>query len=225
MLVTLIAVKNWPYILIVLIVLVGAGYLVYTDRERLGLAHMLRGPQGSESTGQTSAIGAMKQANIEWRMQNRAADGFRVEMPAGPKDSEVPAFTETGATEPVNMLSVSPDGDTVYAVTWQDNPPVARFNNNLPDRTLDQARDGMLTHTQTTLLSETRITSAGSPGREILARNASGGILNARLIYIQNAGGHDRLYTLMALYPTAGARREQDVSLFFQSFALESPKS
>ncbi|HEX8812602.1 MAG TPA: hypothetical protein VF742_11490, partial [Terracidiphilus sp.] len=130
----------------------------------------------------------------------------------------------------VNMLSVSPDGDTVYAVTWQDNPPVARFSNNVPDRTLDQARDGMLAHTQTTLLSETRITAAGSPGREILARNASGGVLNARLIYvqktgIQNTGGHDRLYALMALYPTAGARHEQDVNLFFHSFALESPKT
>ena len=227
---TLIAVKRWPYILIALIVVLGAAYLVYSDRQRLGLGHLLGASSGSEradtgSTGATPVFDAVKPSQIEWRSVTRPADGFTVDLPAGPKDTEAPAMNETGGTEPVKMLESSPDGDTLYAVTWQDNPPIARASNNLPDRTLDQARDGMLTRTQTTLMSESRIVSGGFPGREILAHNAEGGILNARLIYVQVSGASDRLYTLMALFPTSGARREQDVTRFFNSFVMAVPKT
>jgi hypothetical protein len=234
---TLLAVKNWPYILIALIVVAGAAYLVYSDRQRLGLGHLLGANSASENAGlnsegnnsenpsPTAALNVIKPSQIEWRSITRAADGFNIDLPAGPKNTEAPAFNETGGTESVNMLESSPDGDTVYALTWQDNPPVARANNNLPDRTLDQARDGMLARTQTTLMSESRILSGGFPGREILAHNSQGGILNARLIYVQASGAKDRLYTLLALFPTAGARNEQDVRRFFTSFVMAVPKT
>jgi hypothetical protein len=232
-------VKQWPYILIVLIVVAGAAYLVYSDRQRLGLGHLLGATSGSERSGVTTdgasatpaaalnAIrsDAMKPSQVAWRTMLRPADGFTVDLPAGTRDTEAPALNETGGTEPVKMLESSPDGDTVYAVTWQENPPVARINNNVPDRTLDQARDGMLFRTQTTLINETRIVSGGFPGREILARNTSGGILNARLIYVPASRAKDRLYTLLALFPTAGARREEDVTRFFNSFVVATPKS
>ena len=251
---TLLAVKNWPYLLIILIVVAGVAYLAWTDRERLGL-HMFgaspRSQKASSANGNASSdnesatsdnespspaapvnemkptqpAAEIKPAQIEWRLMNRPADGFRVELPAGPKESEVPVYTESGDTEHVKMLSSSPDGDTVYAVTWLDNPPIARVNNNVPNRTLDQARDGMLAHTHATLMSETPITSGGSPGREILAHNSGGGVLNARLIYVQSFGKHDRLYTLMALFPATGARHDQDVSHFFNSFVMAVPRS
>ena len=121
------------------------------------------------------------------------------------------------------MIESTSNDDTIYAVTWQDDPPIARVNNSVPDRTLGQAQDGMLSRTQTTLMSQTRIVSGGYPGREILARNASGGILNARLIYAQLPGAKGRLYTLMALFPTAGARHEEDVTRFFNSFVMSAP--
>jgi hypothetical protein len=225
---TLIVVKNWPYILIVLIVIGGAGFLVYSDRQRLGVGHMLGASSASENTGESTsgvsaALNAMKPSKAKWRSISRPADGFTVELPAGTRDSEAPAFNETGSTEPVKMLESTSDDDTVYAITWQDNPPIARINNNVPDRTLDQAQDGMLSRTQTTLMSQTRIVAGGSPGREILAHNASGGVLNARLIYVKLPGANDRLYTLMALFPTAGARHEQDVTRFFNSFVMSAP--
>jgi hypothetical protein len=236
-------VKNWPYILIILIVVFGVTYLAWTDRERLGLHMLGAGTAGhkassengsassdSESSDNQSAstekpspaapVNETKPAQVQWRLLTRPADGFRVELPAGPKVTEVPVYNETGGTENVKMLTSSPDGDTVYAVTWQDNPPIARVNNNVPNRTLDQARDGMLAHTQATLISESQITSGGFPGREILAHNSGGGVLNARLIYVQNSGRHDRLYTLMALFPATGARNEQDVNHFFNSFTM-----
>jgi hypothetical protein len=230
-------VKNWPYILIVLIVVAGAAFLVYSDRQRLGLGHLLGASSGSENAdvspsvpSATAALNAIKPSQVKWSSITRAADGFTVDLPAGSKDSEAQAYNETGGTETVNMLESSPDGDTVYALTWQDNPPVARANNNVPDRTLDQARDGMLARTQTTLMSENRILSSGFPGREILAHNAQGGMLDARLIYVQTSrvqvpGAKSRLYTLLALFPTAGARSEQDVSRFFNSFVMAVPKT
>ncbi len=178
-------------------------YLLETGR--------LHWPGENGAGAEDSTLAAEK---LAWHAVLRPQDGFKVEMPDGVKDSEVPAYNTSGGDEPVKMLSASPDGNTVYAVTWQDHPPVARVNNNAPDATLDQARDGMLAHTQTTLAKETRITVDGNPAREILAQNAAGGVLNARLIFTKSG----RLYTLMALFPTAGARSEQDVSRFFDSF-------
>ena len=225
---TLIVVKNWPYILIVLIVIGGAGYLVYSDRQRLGIGLMPGASSAGESAGESAsgvskALNTLKPSKAKWQSISRPADGFTVELPAGTRDSEAPAFNETGGTEPVKMLESTSGDDTVYAITWQDNPPIARINNNVPDRTLDQAQDGMLNRTQTTLMSQTRIVAGVSPGREILARNASGGVLNARLIYTQLSGTKGRLYILMALFPTAGARREQDVTRFFNSFVISAP--
>jgi hypothetical protein len=224
----LVFVKQWPYILIVLIVIVGVAYLVYSDRQRLGLGHVLDARSASENAGpagtdSAATLNSTKPSKAKWRAVPKPADGFTVELPNSTRDTEAPAFNQTGGTEPVKMIESTSGDDTVYAVTWQDNPPVARINNNIPDRTLDQARDGMLARTQTTLMSETRILESGFPGREILARNASGGILNARLIYVQGGDAKDRLYTLMALFPTAGARREQDVTHFFNSFVMASP--
>jgi hypothetical protein len=55
----------------------------------------------------------------------------------------------------------------------------------------------------------------GSPGREFTARNSGGGGLNSRLIY---AGPW--LYMLTAAFPSEGARRDKDVSRFFNSFVI-----
>jgi hypothetical protein len=216
------AMKNWPYIAITLIALGAAGWWAYQQRDRLGLSALFGATHLSENADGNASMEAIKPASIQWRAVDQKANGFKIEMPSGSKGVEAPAVNESGGTEPVQMLRSSPDGDTVYAVTWADNPPIARASNHVPDSTLDRARDGMLAGTQTTLVSESRITVAGFPGREIFAHNSAGGILNVRLIYVPN-GGNDRLYTLMALFPTAGARSEKDVARFFSSFTPARP--
>jgi hypothetical protein len=165
-----------------------------------------------------AAIGGLgasgRPAHINWQAVERPENGFKVEMPSDAKDLQVPAYNEAGGSEPVKMLFANPDGDTTFAVSWEDNPPVARVNNRVQDRTLNMARDGMLARTQTTLVTESRVTSAGGyAARDVTARNSEGGILNARLIYAGN-----RLYVLMALFPSSNARKEQDVIRFFNSF-------
>ncbi len=154
-------------------------------------------------------------APLDWQPVDEAAQGFRVEMPGDPKHVVVQANNEAGSTEPISMLLVKPDSDRTYAIAWAEKPPVSRMNDLVPDKTLDQARDGALVRTSTILTSEVRSNPQGFPGRDIVAHNASGGILKTRLIY---AGS--RLYMLIATSPSASALHEDDVTHFFNSFAI-----
>jgi hypothetical protein len=198
--------KRWRVIaLCAALIAVAAYFYFYRGGFGFGATHSGAPAQGD--------MAGSRPAKIQWQSISRPDEGFRLDMPSDPKDLQVPAHNEAGGTEPVKMLVSSPDGDTTFAVTWEDNPPVARVNNRSPERTLDQARDGMISRTQTTLVSESKLTALPYPGREITAKNSEGGFLEARLLYV-----NDRLYTLMALFPSQNARREQDVVRFFNSF-------
>ena len=152
---------------------------------------------------------------IDWETVNRSADGFTVQLPAGVSATLVPAYTERGMVEQIEMIEAQVDPDTTYAVAWADNPPVERAAGEDTDKTLNMARDGALGRTQTTLVMESRGKIGGYASREILARNARGGILNGRLIL---AGTH--LYMLIGTFPSTSARRDEDVKRFFDSFSL-----
>lgn len=185
-------------------------------REQLGLAGA--GPIGADDNRdrETTAPKAHP-ATIEWQKVDRAADGFRVEMPADVKQIQIPAYTETGGTEQMDMIFSNPDAETTFSVAWEDNPPVARASNQAPGRTLEMARDGAVARTQTTLVNEAPNNSQGFPGRVFEARNSGGGVMNSRLIY---AGS--RLYMLIAVFPSVKARRDRDVERYFNSFTITS---
>lgn len=155
--------------------------------------------------------------DMEWRPVDESAQGFKVEMPGEPRSVVVQASNETGSTEPVSMLLVKPDSDRTYAIAWADKPPVARMNDLVPDKTLDQARDGALNRTNTTLVSEIRSNPQGFPGRDVVAHNVGGGVLDTRFIY---AGS--RLYMLIATAPSVAARHEDEIIRFFNSFAINN---
>jgi hypothetical protein len=213
--------KRWILIAIIVLGMAGAAYW-YASRNGFfseRLAHLWRG-SGAAPAVATDEATADPKPELSWHTIERPDEGFRIDLPSDPKDLEVPAYNESGGSEPVRMLIASTDGETTFAVTWQDNPPVARVNNRLPERTLEMARDGMLARTRTSLASDDRLAYKGYPAREISASNASGGVLNARLIY---AG--ERLYTLMALFPSSHVRREQDVKHFFSSFQPAGPST
>jgi hypothetical protein len=151
----------------------------------------------------------------DWQPVDETSQGFKIEMPGDPKPAAVQANNEFASTEPVHMLMVMPDSDRTYAVAWADKPPVARMNDLVPDKTLDEARDGALIRTQSTLVSEIRSNPQGYPGRDVVAHSAGGGVLDTRFIY---AGS--RLYMLIATASSAAARREPDVIRFFNSFII-----
>jgi hypothetical protein len=203
-------VKRWQYFALAVGVVAGSAY-VYLHRGSLGLSNLLRA--SGEATDVADGIGRL--AKLNWKTVDRPNDGFKLELPADVNDLEVPAYNEAGATEPIKMLFANPDADTTFAITWQDNPPVVRVN-RAAEKTLNMARDGMLGRTQTTLVNESHGLHQGYPSLDVSARNAGGGILNARLISCGN-----RLYVLMALFPSASARR--DVTRFFNSFVPSRP--
>jgi hypothetical protein len=203
---------RWRYILLagILIVCVVCVYLYRHELEIVG-------PAGSEPDANLSSEqnAAAHPAHITWQQVDRAPDGFKVEMPTDIRQIQIPAYNGSGGTEQVDMISSYPDSDTSFSVAWADHPPVERVNGAVPERILDMARDGALARTQTTLISESRTSRQGYPARDFAGRNEGGGVFNARLIL---AGS--RLYMLIAAFPSSGARRNQDVARFFDSFSV-----
>lgn len=209
--------KRWHYIVLAGILLLGIGY-IYLHRQDLGLV----GPPSGAGDSLSSSLPSIspRPPRITWAAVNRPNNGFKVEMPIDVKEIQVPAYNESGTTDLVNMIYSNPSADTTFSLAWADNPPVVRANGRAPERTLDMARDEALARTQTTLVNETKIMADGSPARDILANNTGGGVMDTRLIL----AGH-RLYMLTAVFPSMAARREQDVTRFFNSFATSNSRS
>jgi hypothetical protein len=198
--------------LTVVTILIGLG-MMYLWRNRAEFSFLswlpTRQADGTLSTGGGK--------NLEWRPVDEASQGFKVEMPGEPKHLVVQANDESGSTEPISMLLVKPDSERTYAIAWADKPPVARMNDLNSEKTLDQARDGALTRIGATPVNEIRSNPQGFPGRDLVAHNVSGGVLDTRFVY---AG--TRLYMLIATAPSNAARHEDEIFHFFNSFAVDS---
>jgi hypothetical protein len=209
-------VNRWILIGVAALAVLGAGYTVM-HRGLFGLAGAR--PIGADDSRdrEPTTTPKARPATIEWQKVDRSSDGFRVEMPTDVKHIQIPAYTETGGTEQMDMIFSNPDAETTFSVTWEDNPAVARASNGAPDRTLEMARDGAVARTQTTLVNEAADNLQGFPGRVFEARNSGGGVMNSRLIYVGS-----RLYMLVAAFPSIKARRDKDVERFFNSFAVTS---
>lgn len=205
--------KRLLYLALV-VILVLVIIVVYRDRIQLGLVSAPANGSDNTPTSSPYAPGGHP-ANIVWQSVDRTPDGFKIQMPADYKEIQVPAYNEQGGAEQVDMIYSYPDTETCYSVAWADDPPVERANSNVPDRTLDMARDGAMTRTQTTLVEESTFSQQGFPGRYFSSRNLGGGVMNSRLVLARN-----RLYMLTATFPTAGARRDEDVARFFSSFTV-----
>jgi hypothetical protein len=202
------------YLSVVAIAIVLGGFYLWSHRDDLPfLSSWLPGHSPEDVLQRETS------AQTNWLPVSDPALGFKIEMPGTPNRIVVPANNETGSTEPISMLLVKPDSNRTYAVAWAEKPPVARINDLVPDKTLDQARDGALGRTETTLVSEVRSNPQGFPGRDVVAHNVGGGILDTRLIYAA-----PRLYMLIATSPSASARHEEDIIRFFNSFAISGNK-
>jgi hypothetical protein len=202
--------KIYP-ILAVVILLVGA-YYVWKNYSGSGPSGYLPGFRNSSTPASASAG-----KQLEWPTVDKSDAGFTLRMPSEPHQVVVQAANEAGGTEPVNMLVTGNSSETTYAVAWADKPPVERVNGFSPDKTLDQARDGAMGRTQTSMVNETRVNPQGYPGREFVARNVGGGYLETRFIM---AG--TRLYMLIAVSPSATARHDEEIARFFNSFTVAS---
>ncbi len=200
---------------VVVILVIGAIALcVYRYRVELGLVHPATSQESANSEQPSSGL---HPAHIVWQALDRSPDGFKVEMPAGTRQTQIPAFDERGNVDQVDMIYAYPDSQTTFAVpgptTPRWNEPAATVRTErwiwpgtapwpgprlpLPVNPADQ-RDGF-------------------PARDFSGRNEGGGIFNARMIL---AGR--RLYMLIAAFPASSARSDEDVNRFFDSFSLTS---
>ena len=204
--------KRVAYILLAVILILGA---VYVYRHRVDLGIVSPAGKGNEESTSSGIPESARPANIAWEAVDRTSDGFKVEMPVEIKQIQVPAYNFQGGAEQVDMIYSYPNPETCFAVAWADEPPVERANSDVPDKTLDMARDDAMQRTETTLVSETTLSQQGFPARDFSARNLGGGVFNARLILARK-----RLYMLTATFPSVDARREQDVIRFFNSFSV-----
>lgn len=196
------------FLLIVALLVVGWYYFIYQGRLKNSTT---QADSANPSTASDQA--SVPTSNINWETVERPQFGIKLEMPAGARDSEAPAYNTNGPPEQVAMISSNPSPDTTYAMGWESDPPVARANRKDPQRTLEAARDGMLQRTQTALIQQRELQVGSFPAMELSARNTGGGILDARLIY-----ANGRLYTLIVTFPGLAARRQMDVDRFFHSF-------
>jgi hypothetical protein len=205
-------VKRWQ-IIVFAVPLIAAGAYVYLHRQELGAAGLFTSRTASSDASGEPVTPAAQPARINWQTVDRPQDGFKLEMPSDTKELQLPAYSENGGTKPISMIYANPDSATTFSITWGDNPPVVEASNRTIDRIMDMARDGALERSQTTLMSESRSAPGGNPARDFIARNAGGGVMDTRLVMVGK-----RLYMLSAAFPSMSARREQDVTRFFNSF-------
>jgi len=94
---------KWLFSIVLSVILVAGLIYVYLHRQELGLGGS-RPAQVAETASstvtQTSQTGP---APIVWEKIDRSSDGFKVEMPTGVQQTQVPAYNERGSEEPVRI--------------------------------------------------------------------------------------------------------------------------
>ncbi len=207
--------KIRTYLSILAVVLIVAGYYVYShwdSWQRNSFTILSSTPaSGTRNVGSSA---------IQWRNVDETAYGFQVDLPSTPVETTTQATNERGAHEAVKMLLAHADANTDYAIAWEDNPPVARVHGDQVEAIFDAARTQAIDATYTAQLSEQRNSDQGFPARQFVAKNAQGGYLDARFIWAA-----PRLYMLIATFPSEKARKEADISRFFQSFKVVRAKA
>ena len=141
--------------------------------------------------------------------------GFAVLMPGKPKAQNQVLDTPVGKVNMVMYMAGS--GSAGCAVSYADYP-AQLINSTDPQKTLDGARNGAIKNVSGKLISETSINFHGLPARDIRIEISKKALVTTRLIL---AG--PRFYQLMFIAPTDKGH-EQDISKFFDSFAIDGVK-
>ena len=105
---------KWLFSILLTVILVGGLSYAYFHRQELGLGGSR--PATVEETAasvpnQTSQAGP---APIVWEKIDRSSDGFKIEMPSGVQQTQVPAYNDHGGEEPVQMIFSNPNADTSF---------------------------------------------------------------------------------------------------------------
>ena len=147
-----------------------------------------------------------------------AAGRFSIMTPVTFEESTNTLKTEAGNIE-LHLFAGQLD-DIAYVVGYSDYPP-----ENAPpgyaEKMLDGARNGAVGNTHGKLLSETKISLADYPGRELVIETSGEdrppAIIKGRMFMVKN-----RLYQVTVVAPR-GKAGDKIIDDFLQSFKLLSP--
>ena len=90
--------KKWYILIVVVLLAVGCYYLYEHWGDFTGASAEPSEPNAP--------------ARIVWTPIDRSGEGFRLQMPAGSHEIQVPAYNENGGTDQVSMLYAYPDSAT-----------------------------------------------------------------------------------------------------------------
>ncbi len=101
---------------------------------------------------------------LEWTPFSNPKANFRAVFPAQPQESVQSIETELGPIPYTTFMSEIDNGNIAFGVAYNDYPVAVQKAD--PQVVLDGGRDGAVENLKGTLVSETRLTFKGHPGRE-----------------------------------------------------------
>jgi hypothetical protein len=147
-----------------------------------------------------------------WQTYTAPDKSFTVELPGKPSIETIQAPIEGGGTKPMTLVSVKPTNSTVYTCSYADDE---YMGNKSPDEVLDTARDGSLSKTQGTVISQKRVTVQGYPALEMQARVRGHSLLDARIVVVGK-----RLYLIVAVATIEQDRDTSAIQRMFETFKV-----
>jgi len=112
----------------------------------------------------------------------------------------------------MTLVSVKPTSSTAYMCSYAEDENIGSKS---PDEVLETARDGSLSKTQGTVITQKRLTVQGYPALEMQARARGNSLLDARIVV---AG--KRLYLIMAVATVEQDREVNAIRRMFDSFKV-----
>ena len=159
------------------------------------------------------AAAALGVQNSTWINYTSAEGRYGVSLPSNPVEGTQESATAEG-TKFTQYKATLVDGNTVFLIGYFDHVPGTVFS-------LDKARDGMLAALKGTLLTETSISIAGNPGRELkVLTKGEGGteyLLRTRYYDVDK-----RVYVIQFIYPKADDDEviAAKATKYFESFQI-----
>jgi len=147
----------------------------------------------------------------KWKSFASVDGRFEVLMPGQVKSFDTDVANDLGPS--VLHMNVATAGETMYVANWVDFPRDAV--NELPDRMLDDSREGALENLDGELVSEKKIKLGQHPGREIVIKvEKLDRLFHARVYLVEN-----RLYQVLAFGPP-DVVKSRESQKFLDSFKL-----
>lgn len=154
------------------------------------------------------------QKQTAWREIVSSEGKFSVWMPGQPTEGMQKQATLIGDVDLHNLILEQ--YGRAYMASYTDFPD-KMITPEKEDDMLDGGRDGAVAKTQGTLVSETRISLGGNPGRELKIEAQSRKLIVHARVYLVNK---KRLYQLLMFAPKDSSTNEE-ASRFLDSFKLK----